>query len=227
MPDGNTALIIRFTLQAKPFLGVSIEEEVKPLKGKLKDKLKATFSLSLMAEADINVKYNVLTAEWSLNENAPDQNKALHVVKQNKTAAHKVKELFGSPPPKEVKNGEPFIDGDVIRTDLKVKGKATLKGESAYKYYLINLDVEASIESELSSFIGVERIIGFDNEKGPFTQERFYFSGLQYRLKATYKIGVFGVYPKFLNDEIDDEGNLIQPFDYKTSRMYIMRTFNK
>ncbi|WP_438710426.1 hypothetical protein ACSTS3_15935 [Aquimarina muelleri] len=223
MADGKTALIIRFTLQAKPFLGVSINEELTP-EGKLKGKLKASFSLNLAASADINVKYNCLTNTWSLNENASDQIKALYVVKQNKNL--KVKGGLGfAPPPPEVKNGEAFIDGDVIRTDLKVKGEAILEGEVAYKYYLIDFEAKAAIDGQISSFIGLERIIGFDNQKGPFTQERIYFSGLQYEVKAEYKVGAFGYYPKFLNDEYESKGNLIEPFDYKTKRMHIMQIF--
>ncbi len=225
MADGNTALIIRFTLQAKPFLGVSIEEEFTP-KGKLKDKLKAKFSLSVNASADINVKYNCLTNTWSLNENAGDQTKALHEVKQNKTLKFKGGLGFGPPPP-EVKNGEAFIEGDVIRTDLKVEGIAELEGELKQEYHLVDFEASLKLSGKLKSFIGIERIIGFDNQKGPFTQERIYFSGLQYELKAEYKVSVLGYTPKWLNNDIDDKGNLISPFDYKTERMHIMRFFKK
>ena len=30
-------------------------------------------------------------------------------------------------------------------------------------------------------------------------EDRFYFSGLQYKLKAKYKMGLFGFYPDILN----------------------------
>ncbi|MBL4745725.1 MAG: hypothetical protein JKY08_05105, partial [Flavobacteriaceae bacterium] len=147
-------------------------------------------------------------------------------VKKNKTASQKVKELFGSPPPKEVKNGEAFIEGDVIRTDLKVRGDVLINGTLSKKYHLIPIEAEAKLDVKVSSFIGVERIIGFDNQKGPFTQERLYFSGLQYEIKAEYKVGAFGYYPDFLNDNYEDKGNLLEPFDYKTKRMHIMQIFN-
>ena len=223
MPDGNTALIIRFTLQAKPFLGVSIEEEVKPLKGKLKDKLKATFSLSLMAEADINVKYNVLTGKWSLNENVTKQNKALHIVKQNKNLKFS-RGLGFAPPPPEVKNGEAFIEGDVIRTDFKVISEATILGELSKEYKMIQFESELSVKGEVSAFLGIERIIGFDKQQGPFTQERLYFSGLQYELKVKAKVTMYGW---GVDEDFEDKGNFIAPFDYKTKRMYIMKNFKK
>ena len=146
------------------------------------------------------------------------------MVKQNKNL--KVKGGLGfAPPPPEVKNGEAFIDGDVIRTDLKVKGEAILEGEVAYKYYLIDFEAKAAIDGQISSFIGLERIIGFDNQHGPFTQERVYFSGLQYKLKAESKVSWFGWEPDILNNELKDEGNFIEPFDYIIPRMYIMETF--
>ncbi|MCX2761526.1 hypothetical protein [Aquimarina muelleri] len=143
------------------------------------------------------------------------------MVKQNKNL--KVKGGLGfAPPPPEIKNGEAFIEGDVIRTDLKMKGEAILEGEVAYKYYLIDFEAKAAIDGQISSFIGLERIIGFDNQKGPFTQERLYFSGLQYEVTGKVKLKWFGM---GLDEDFDDKGNLLEPFDYKTNRMYIMQNF--
>jgi len=221
MADGQTALIIRFTLQAKRFLGASINEDIESIKGKHKDKLKASFSLNLVASADINVKYNCLTNTWSLNENAGDQTKALHEVKQNKNLKVKGGLGFGPPPP-EVKNGEAFIEGDMIRTDLKVEGIANIIGELKKNYELIQFHSELSISGKISSFMGIERVIGFDTQKGPFTQERIYFSGLQYEVTGKVKLKWFGM---GVDEDFEDKGNFLEPFDYKTQRMYIMQTF--
>ncbi|WP_370398545.1 hypothetical protein [Tenacibaculum dicentrarchi] len=70
--------------------------------------------------------------------------------------------------------------------------------------------------------MGIERIIGFDNQKGPFTEERLYSSGLQYEVKGKAKIKMFGV---GVDKDLDDKGNFIEPFDYKSPRMHIMQFF--
>lgn len=73
--------------------------------------------------------------------------------------------------------------------------------------------------------MGIERIIGFYNQRGPFTQERAYFSGLQYKLKAESKFSLMTWKPSLLNKKIEDQGNFIEPFDTITPRMHIMQIF--
>lgn len=184
-PDfGEVATIFEYTMQANPFLGISTEYEFVPEqlpKALKKFEIKAVVKGEIAF--DINIRFNTLTKEFTLNNNAKDQ---------------------------KAGGSDVLKDGDMIqmqgRLALELEAAGKLKKEFELWDFL-PVSVEAEGEVELHSAAGVTRRFGVHKTRGPYLEDKLFFDGIKgkYKQKAQVKVGGRKVYdsnPKNQEEQI-------------------------
>ncbi len=174
-PDfGEVATIFEYTLKADPFLAISTDYKFIP-----EQLPEALTALELKAvvkgkiEFDINIKYNTLTRDFTLNNNAKHQKGGSAVVLKN---------------------------GDIVQLEGYIVFNLKAKGGFKHEFNLWNFlpfNIGGKGKLELHSAVGITRRFGVDAQRGPFLEDKFFFEGLKgsYMQKIKVKISdreVFG-----------------------------------
>ena len=203
---GQIATIFEYNLKADPFIGIETEFKFAPeqLPGALKKfELKAV--VKGVVKFDINIKYNTYTKEFSLTDNATQQ---------------------------EGGGGNALKQGDIIQMEgligMEVEAEGKLKKEFKSSWFFVP-EVKTTIHGKikLQTAAGVTRRLGIDNSRGPFIEDTLFFDGLQgeYFQKVTVEVKKRKGYDSNPNNETKP----IEKFGYGTAsfgRTYLFEMFS-
>lgn len=167
-PDfGEVATIFEYTMRANPFLGISTEYEFVPEqlpKALKKFEIKAVVKGEIAF--DINIRFNTLTKEFTLNNNASDQ---------------------------KAGGCDVLKDGDIIQMQGRIALELEAKGKYKDDFELwdfLPVSVEAEGEVELHSAAGITRRFGVHKTRGPYLEDKLFFDGIKGKYKQKLKVEI-------------------------------------